>query len=34
MLPLKMTADQIKTQLQADLPVWAKIVKDAEIKPE
>ncbi len=34
MLPLKMSAETIATQLKADLPVWAKIVKDAEIKPE
>ncbi len=34
MLPLKMSADAIAAQLKADLPVWAKIVKDAEIKPE
>lgn len=34
MLPLKMTADEALAQLKADLPVWAKIVKDADIKPE
>ena len=34
MLPLKMSADQAVAQLKADLPVWAKIVKDADIKPE
>ena len=32
MLPLKMSADQAVAQLKADLPVWAKIVKDADIK--
>lgn len=34
MLPLKMTADEALAQLRADLPVWARIVKDADIKPE
>ncbi len=34
MLPLKMSADEALIQLKADLPVWAKIVKDADIKPE
>lgn len=34
MLPLKMTAGEALAQLKADLPVWAKIVKDADIKPE
>ena len=34
MLPLEMSADQVLAQLEADLPVWATIVKDADIKPE
>jgi tripartite-type tricarboxylate transporter receptor subunit TctC len=34
MLPLKMSASDMAAQLKADLPVWAKIVKDAGIKPE
>ena len=34
MLPLKMSAGEALAQLKADLPVWAKIVKDADIKPE
>ncbi len=33
-LPIKMSADAALAQLKADLPVWAKIVRDADIKPE
>ena len=34
MVPLKMSLDQAAAQLKADLPVWARIVKDAGIQPE
>ena len=34
MIPLKLTSDEAVAQLKADLPLWAKIVKDADIRPE
>ena len=34
MLPLKMSAQAMAAQLKTDVPMWAKIVRDAGLKPE